>query len=183
MKKFFTILLLCITLFSVAASVASEPSSSNSVLFKDIAIRVGNGTFLWDDNFDMGLHLLGGMTFGLTKRLEVALEAITPVVPLPFSSVVAGFEFSYALLGDRVSAINNAGTGLNTLISVGLFFSSYNDSESFKPTFLTLRINPVTIGSPYSGKREHILPMGVAWNFVDNSVSLFCSIILYDHYL
>ena len=182
MKRFFVVVLVVVTLFSLAAGEA-ESVNGGSVLFKDIGIRVGNGTFLWDPYMDTGLHFLGGMTFGLTKRLEVAIEAITPIVPSPLSDVVAGFELSYALLGDRVSAGNTAGTGINTMLSLGLFCSNHNSKGVFMPTYLTFRLNTLTIGMPYSGRREHLLPIGIAWNFMEGKVSLFCSILMYDHYV
>lgn len=185
-KRFVAVVLAMALVFSLSAMDIQSDAPSNtdgSVLFKDIGIRIGNGTFLWNPDMDMGLHLLGGMTFGLTKRLEVAVEAITPIVPNPLSDVVAGFELSYALIGDRVSSGNTAGTGINTMLSVGLFCSTHNVDAVFKPTYLTFRINALTIGTPYSGRREHLLPVGIAWNFQKGSVSFFCSILMYDHYI
>lgn len=181
-KRFFVVVLVVVTMFSLAAGEA-ESVNGDSVLFKDIGIRVGNGSFLWDSYMDTGLHFLGGMTFGLTKRLEVAVEAITPIVPSPLSDVVAGLEFSYALLGDRVSSGDTAGTGINTMLSLGLFCSTHNEKGVFMPTYLTFRLNTLTIGMPYSGRREHLLPIGIAWNFMEGKVSLFCSILMYDHYV
>ncbi len=181
-KRFFVVVLVIVTMFSLVAGEA-EPVDGGSVLFKDIGIRVGNGTFLWDPYMDTGLHFLGGMTFGLTKRLEVAVEAITPIVPSPLSDVVAGFELSYALLGDRVSSGDTAGTGINTMLSLGLFCSNHNSKGIFMPTYLTFRLNTLTIGMPYSGRREHLLPIGIVWNFMEGKVSLFCSILMYDHYV
>ena len=181
-KRFFVVVLVIVTMFSLVAGEA-EPVDGGSVLFKDIGIRVGNGSFLWDSYMDTGLHFLGGVTFGLTKRLEVAVEAITPIVPSPLSDVVAGLEFSYALLGDRVSSGDTAGTGINTMLSLGLFCSNHNSKGVFMPTYLTFRLNTLTIGMPYSGRREHLLPIGIAWNFMEGKVSLFCSILMYDHYV
>lgn len=186
MKRIIVMIMVVAAVFSLCAVEGpSETSSSNagSALFKDIGIRVGNGTFLWNDHMDMGLHFLGGMTLGLTKRLEMAVEAITPIVPDPLSDIVAGFELSYALIGDRISLGNTAGTGVNMLVSLGLFCSTHNGYGAFMPTYLTLRVNSLTIGTPYSGKREHLLPIGVAWNFMEGEFSFFCSIIMYDHYI
>ncbi len=162
---------------------ADSVEKSGSVLFQDIAIRIGEGSFLFDKYSTMGANFLGGMTFGLTKRTELSIEAITPIVPNPLSDVIAGFELSFCLLGDRVSDKDNAGLGINTMLSAGLFFSDHNHQNKFLPTFLTLRANIVTVGSPYSGRREHLLPIGVAWNFQDNTFSLFVSVMLYDNYI
>ncbi len=186
MKKILVVILVFLTMFtSFASDVSSNPSSvkSKSVLFKDIGLRIGNGTFFWNEYCDVGLHLLAGMTFGLTQRLEVALEAITPIVPAPFSDVVAGLEFSYCFLGDRVTANNNAGSGVNIMVSLGLFCSSHSEDGKFLPTYLTLRFNPLALGNPNAGKREQLLPMGIAWNFRDKKVSMFFSLLIYDHYI
>lgn len=180
--KKFTILIL-IVVITMSCIYAEDEKKSQSVLFKDIAIRIGEASFLFDQHSKMGANFLGGITVGLTKRTELAIEAITPLVPEPFSNVIAGFEFSYNLLGERVSEKNNAGSGLNMLLSAGLFFSNHNNKGQFLPTFLTFRIVPLTAGSPYSGRREHLLPIGVAWNFQDNSFSLFVSIMMYDNYI
>ncbi len=189
MKK---ILIIMLVFFVMFTSFANDTSFGNdfgttqataSVLFKDIGIRIGNGTFFFNEHYETGLHLLGGMTFGLTQRLEVALEAITPIVPNPFSDVAVGFEFSFAFLGDRVTAIGNAGTGINVLLSLGMFCSSHGEDGKFLPTYLTLRIHPITFGTPNAGKREHFLPMGVAWNFREKKVSMFFSLLMYDHYI
>ncbi len=180
-KKFIIVILL----FAITMSCicAEDTKKSSSMLFKDIAIRIGTGRFFFDKHSQMGANFLGGVSLGLTKRSELAVEAITPLVPNPFSEVIVGFELSYSLLGNRVSDKNNAGNGLNTLLSLGLFFSDHNDKGQFLPTFLTFRVSPLTVGSSYSGRREHLLPLGLAWNFQDNSVSLFVSLVLYDNYI
>ena len=180
-KKFITVVLIIALTMSCIYAEATKKSSS--VLFQDIAIRVGTGRFVFDEHSKMGANFLGGITVGLTARLEFALEAITPLVPDPLSEVTAGFDLSYDFLGDRVYSTNNAGNGLNTLLSLGLFFSDHNHQNQFLPTFLTLRLTPLTVGSPYSGRREHIIPFGVAWNFQDNTFSLFVSLIMYDNYI
>jgi hypothetical protein len=179
-KAILIILIIALTMSSISANAAKD---SEQVLFKDIAIRIGTGRFFFDKYSKMGANFLGGLTFGLTQRMEVSLEAITPLVPEPFSEVIAGFEVSFSLLGARVYLENNAGNGLNTLVSLGLFFSDHNNKSQYLPTFLTLRLVPLTVGSPYSGRREHLLPMGIAWNLQDNTFSFFFSVVMYDNYI
>lgn len=182
MKKKFITVILIITL-TMSCIYADGAKKSSSVLFQDIAIRIGEGRFLFDEYSKMGANFLGGVTVGLTSRIEVSIEAITPLVPDPLSDVIAGFEFSYGLLGARVYSTNNAGNGLNTMLSLGLFFSDHNHQNQFLPTFVTLKLTPLTVGSPYSGRREHLLPFGVAWNIQDNTFSMFVSVMLYDNYI
>lgn len=177
------LLIILLIALTMSCIYADNAKNSSSVLFKDIAIRIGTGRFLFDKYSEMGANFLGGMTFGLTKRTELAVEAITPIVPNPLSEVIAGFELSYCLLGDRVCVDDNAGIGLNIMLSAGLFFSKHNEQGSYLPTFVTLRLNTLTVGSPYSGRREHFLPIGIAWNLQDKSFSMFVSIMMYDNYI
>jgi hypothetical protein len=178
-----SLLIILVIMLTMSCLYADGAKNSQSVLFQDIAIRVGEGSFLFDKYSKMGANFLGGITLGLTKRVEVSIEAITPLVPDPFSDVIAGFEFGLSLLGDRVYSTNNAGNGLNVTLCAGLFFSDHNSKGQYLPTFLTLRVIPLTAGSPYSGRSEHLLPIGLAWNFQDNTVSLFVSIMMYDNYI
>lgn len=178
-----SIILILVVLLTMSSIYAEDTKKSQSVLFQDIAIRIGEGSFLFDKYSQMGANFLGGITLGLTKRTELSLEVITPLTPKPFSNVIAGFEFCFSLIEDRVSTKNNAGNGLNVMVGAGLFFSNHNDKGQYLPTFLTLRFFPLTVGSPYSGHREILLPIGVAWNIQDNSFSLFVSIMMYDNYI
>ena len=181
MKKFFLAILILI--LTMSCIYANDTKNSSSVLFQDIAIRIGDASFLFDEYSKMGANFLGGLTFGLTERIELSVEAITPLVPDPFSYVITGFEFGYSLIGNRVYSTNNAGNGINVMLSAGLFFSDHNNKGQYLPTFLILKVIPLTVGSPYSGRSEHLLPIGIAWNFQDNAVSLFVSIIMYDNYI
>lgn len=143
----------------------------------EVGIRIGHGAIAPDFKNGLGLTVLAGLDFGLTDTLELNVEAMTPVVPDPFSKVVAGFELGYAVSGKRVAKDGYAGSAINQVVSVGFF------TENLVPTYITLRITPVTVGTPAYGRRESLLPIGIAWNFRDNSVGLFISIIMYDHYI
>lgn len=170
MKKTFLICLLLLFVFPLCAST----------FLGDIGLRIGHASFVAHDG-EYGLSILGGATFGLTERLEINLEAITEITPSPFSEVAVGTEIGYSILGNRVNADKNAGFYMNTIISLGFFAS--NHSGRFSPTYLTLRITPITMGTPHSGSRQSFLPIGVAWNFKENSFSVFFSLTIYDHYI
>jgi len=157
--------------------------SALTVFSSDIALRVGHGAFLPGENGEFGLHGLAGVSFGLTKRIEMNLEVVTPLVPRPVSDVVAGLEVGVSLLGDRNRDIYYNGNSINTVASLGLFASDHAEDGRFLPTYLTLRITPVTIGTPLIGKRESLMPVGVAWNFREKTLGVFMSIMLYDHYI
>jgi hypothetical protein len=144
--------------------------------FAEFGIRIGQGT-LNPDFSNLGLTALAGVDIGLTKRLELNVEVMTPIVPDPLSKAVAGFEIGYSLGGNRTADNGYAGISINHVVSLGLF------TVNLVPTYLTLRVTPLTVGTVAAGRRENFLPIGVAWNFRDNSFGLFISIIDYDHYI
>ncbi|MCR5760453.1 MAG: hypothetical protein K6F82_00385 [Sphaerochaetaceae bacterium] len=151
-----------------------------STFMGDISLRIGHGSFVAHDG-DYGLSVLGGASFGLTERLELNVEAITEITPSPLSEVAAGFEIGYSLLGNRTNESGNAGFYMNTIISAGLFAADH--SGNFAPTYLTLRITPISMGTPNAGYRQSLVPVGLAWNFRENTFSLFLSLTIYDHYI
>ena len=55
-------------------------TASTAVFSSDIALRIGHGAFLPGEKGELGLHALGGVSLGLTKRVELNLEVISPLV-------------------------------------------------------------------------------------------------------
>ncbi len=160
-KAVFVLILVLLVVFSASA---------------EIGIRIGHGTL--DPDFkNLGMTALAGVDIGLTKRLELNIEVMTPVVPNPLSKAVVGFEIGYSLGGNRIADNGYAGISINHVVSVGFF------TVNLVPTYLTLRLTPVTVGTVAAGRRENFLPIGIAWNFRDNSIGLFMSIMVYDHYI
>ncbi len=160
-KAVFVLILVLLVVFSASA---------------EIGIRIGHGTL--DPDFkNLGMTALAGVDIGLTKRLELNIEVMTPVVPNPLSKAIAGFEIGYSLGGNRIADNGYAGISINHVVSLGFF------TVNLVPTYLTLRLTPVTVGTVAAGRRENFLPIGIAWNFRDNRIGLFMSIMVYDHYI
>lgn len=172
MKRVFAAMLLFLCCLSLFASVA----------FGDIGISFGHGNFLFDSYEESGAGVMTGLCIGLTERLELDLQAQIMLTPHPFGTATVGLELAWALLGERVFDYDNAGLGINTLISIGLWANDHNPGSRFVPGILTLRITPLTDGSPRTGRRERILPVGVAWNFCSGEVTLFFSAFILDFY-
>ena len=160
-KAAFVLILVLLVVFSASA---------------EIGIRIGHGTLDPDFN-NLGMTALAGVDIGLTKRLELNIEVMTPIVPNPLSKAIAGFEIGYSIGGNRTADNGYAGISINHVVSVGFF------TVNLVPTYLTLRLTPVTVGTVAAGRRENFLPIGIAWNFRDNSIGLFMSIMVYDHYI
>jgi len=179
MKKIIiTILILMIT-FSVFAE--SENDTSN--FLKDIGFAIGHNENYFDGNYEHGLNLLLGLDAGLTEKLELNFMGIIEMVPTFVQDFSLGLEFNYSLLGERVFSNRNAGMGMNSMVGFGLYCNTHNEKNIFMPTTIVLRLYPACVGAPASGKRERILPMGLAYNFMTKDISMFFSIAIYDHYI
>lgn len=163
------------------APVASTVKKSRSAF--DLGFTVGHGALSFNKFTGPGLSMTLGLTMGVSQRFEIDVVSLVEIVPHPFGDVVVGAEVAYALLGERSFGDNRAGIGINTYLSAGLLFSDHTPNGNYLPTYLTFSITPVAVGSPYSGKRERLAKMGVAWNFQNNSVSMYWSIALYDYYV
>lgn len=174
MKK----LLLIIVLMLLSLSFAL----GSSVFLKDIGFSFGHANFFFDKYESLNLGMYNGLTFGLTQKLDCQIGAVFALTPYPYADVSVGIEFNYCFLGERVFDRPNAGVGINSMISVGLYANNHNQDHRFLPTILMLKITPLTVGSPASGKRERLLPIGVAYNFYSKQFSLFLSCFVHDFY-
>ncbi|MFA7107780.1 MAG: hypothetical protein WC162_01410 [Sphaerochaetaceae bacterium] len=178
MKKIIITILVLIIAFSIFAE--SKDDSSN--FLKDIGFTIGHNENYFDNNYEYGLNLLLGLDAGLTEKLELNLIGTFEIVPSFIKDFSLGLELNYSLLGERVFSNRNAGMGINSMVGFGLYCNNHNDKNIFMPTTLVLRLYPATVGAPASGKRERILPLGLAYNFMTNDISMFFSVAMYDHY-
>ena len=152
-------------------------------VYAERGLRIGHGVILDNRDPNLGLTVLSGVDIGLSKRFELNIQAMAKLVPTLFSDIKAGFEVGYSFMGDRIRYDSYSGSAINAIISLGVFASNDKETNAFVPTYLTLRITPVTLGTVLSAKRESFLPIGVAWNFRNNSFSLFLGAVVYDHYI
>lgn len=104
-KAAFVLILVLLVVFSASA---------------EIGIRIGHGTLDPDFN-NLGMTALAGVDIGLTKRLELNIEVMTPIVPNPLSKAIAGFEIGYSLGGNRTADNGYAGISINHVVSLGFF--------------------------------------------------------------
>jgi len=179
MKKFIIAILIMMVTFSVFA----VEEDNNSVFLKDIGFTIGHNENYFDESYEHGLNLVLGLAAGLTEKLELNLMGNLEVLPTFIQDFSLGFELNYSLLGERVFSNRNAGMGINSMVGLGLYCNNHNDKNIFMPTTVVLRLYPACVGAPASGKRERILPLGLAYNFMTNDVSMFFSVAMYDHYI
>ncbi|MCF0237861.1 MAG: hypothetical protein HUK24_04605, partial [Sphaerochaetaceae bacterium] len=173
MKKVFIVFILVMILIPTVFG-------KDSVLFKDVALRLGDGKIY--DCMGNGIQLLEGVVIGLTPHTEIAFESMVPLVPKPFENFTAGFELGISLF-ERSNNKGLSGPGINSMFCLGLFGTNANDEGTFLPTYITFKVNSISFGNPYCEKRETFLPLGVAYNLREKSWTFFTSFVLYDFYI
>ncbi len=148
---------------------------------------------LWAGKYnDVGLVLGVGMTkvptkevsfsygvdLGLTKKLEVELWGISDILPQPGANTVVGLDLVYSLLGERNTGSKVSGINLNSLASIGAFYSFTDQGAG-----LSIGIAPLAVGSPSISKREKLMKTNVGWDFVNKKVLVAFSMVELGVYL
>lgn len=153
--------------------------------YQDISISLGSiSTYGYYGEYGIEDSLRASLSFniGLTSHLEMAAGMITELTPSIFNENTAFLEFSYALLGERSTASKVAGVGINTLISIGGFYTGVFNSD-YQGAGAYLSITPLTVGSPVTGHRERILKTNIGYDFINNRVIVSFSLLTFDFYV
>ncbi|WP_320127786.1 hypothetical protein [uncultured Sphaerochaeta sp.] len=149
----------------------------------DLGITLGTNAHFYENNQDNDMvKLAWGATFGITDVLEFDIQANSQLVPQFFGSTNVAVLVQRTIQGERNTGKKVAGIGLNSLLGVGVMFTDYQQTGILLPTHLLVSCTPYTLGSPYSGKRERLLSLTLAYNMYTNQVSLMFDLIKYDYY-
>ena len=141
----------------------------------DISLSFGHSMYRWPER---GISFSYGINIGLSERWEMGLWGVSEAVPHPFENNLFGLDFSYALMGRRSTASKVAGSGINTLISVGGFYRTDNNGAG-----PIVSVTPLTVGSPVTGRRERLLKTGVGYDAVNNEIVVVFSLLNLDYYI
>ncbi len=150
-------------------------SSLNAGDNHDVSLAIGQSSYKWPEK---GISITYGMNIGLTGRLELGIWGISSAVPLPFQSNMFGIELGYSIMGERSTASKIAGSGINTIISLGGFYRTDNNGAG-----PMLSITPLAVGTPVSGRRERILKTGFGYDAVNNELVVTFSLISIDYFV
>lgn len=153
--------------------VAIIPASILASAF-DLSFSFGQDNYKW---WNDGISFGYGMNFGISERVELGFWGISEVVPDPFRSNMLGFDVSFGVLGRRTSGTKVAGSGINTLVSVGGFYKTEDNGAG-----PIVSITPLTVGNPITGRRERLLKTGLGWDFVNNKLIVAFSLLNLDLY-
>lgn len=140
--------------------------------YNDVSLSFGMDNYKWPMD---GISFSYGVNIGITDRLELGAWGISELIDIPFSENVFGLEASYALIGKRNTGSIVAGSGINTLVGAGLFYSTKD--KGIGPM---ITITPITIGSSISGRREKVLKTNAGWDAVNGKLFISCSLITID---
>lgn len=164
--------LILIMMFFLSFTLYSAP-------FGDIGVRFGHASFVdFKEKNSLEMNVMTGLSFGLTKHVELDLSCLTPVMPKPFRTLTGGFEIGFSFLGERTSDYDNVmGSFLNSVIKLGFFVST--DGQML----ISLRISPITLGSPMKGRRESFMPVGIFYNIKKQTLGLYFSFGEFDYYI
>ena len=155
-------------------SIALFASSAYADNF-DISFSVGQDNYKW---WNDGISFSYGMNFGLSEKVELDLWGISEAIPKPFASNMFGADIGITLLGRRSSGTKVAGTGINTLLSIGGFYRTDNNGAG-----PIISVTPLTVGNPITGRRERLLKTGIGWDFVNNQLVVTFSLLSLDFYV
>ena len=114
----------------------------------------------------------------MTKKVELEIWGVSDLIPTPFKSNMIGAEIGITLLGRRTSGTKVAGTGINTLLSIGGFYRTDNDGVG-----AIISITPITVGNPITGRRERLLKTTIGWDFVNSKLMVAFSPLSLDLYV
>jgi hypothetical protein len=149
----------------------------------DLGLTLGTSSHFYENTYDNEtVKFVWGATIGMTDILELDLQANSQLVPVFFGDTNVSVLVQRTLIGQRNTGKKVAGIGVNTLVGAGVMFSDYDEGGQFGPTHLLVSITPISIGSPYAGKRERILSLTLAYNLYSSQVSLVMDLLKYDFY-
>ena len=116
MKKIFlTLILVSISIFTLHSGDHQDIAFS----FSPSSTYGYYGPFGVEDSLRLDLS----MSLGISSRFEAGLGIITELTPDIVDENTIYFEVLYSIIGPRSTASKVAGTGINTLIGIGGFYS------------------------------------------------------------
>ncbi|MBQ0070787.1 MAG: hypothetical protein KBS81_02865 [Spirochaetales bacterium] len=143
--------------------------------YNDIGLTIGLGTTkvpTKEVSFSYGLDL------GLTEKLEVEFWGISDILPQPGAHTTVGADLVLSLMGERNTGSKVSGINLNTLVSVGGFYS-FSD----KGAGVEVGLVPLLVGSPSISKREKILKTNIGYDCVNRKAFVAFSLLELEVYL
>jgi len=132
-----------------------------------------------------GIYAGGGFNLGFAPRWEAEVFAVAEVTPAPGDTVLAGVQFGFSLLGDRIPTYFNALIDLGYLHGIqGLNPGGTEEGGAglTRSNYILLRLSPLAIGNPYFRMRDRIFSVGLLYRIEDRSVSWVWNWVIFNRY-
>lgn len=143
----------------------------------DLALGVSPWSFAGGGDSFTGTFAGANLAIGLTPRLELGLYGFGELSPAPGSSLMAGAALGLSLAGPRDP------TYFNVMIEVGSLVA-YRPSEGrLASTLVFARLSPLVIGNPYSGHRDRIFSLGLAYDINSGRLIGIWNILILEWFL
>lgn len=129
--------------------------------------------------FTNGTHVQAGLVAGLSPRWESETFVIASTTPEPFSQVLGGIGFSYALMGPVYEGSGEVPPYATMYLGFG-FMGEPGASSNYGPY---IKLTPLSVGGPQFRLRERTLTFGAYYNIPQQSVTLFWNLFQLDFYV
>jgi len=157
---------------------------------QDMAFSIGTWSFFRDSagrlpSGEPGTFASLGATYGLSPRVEAGVALIPRLLPDTFDDLFVEEHIGISLFGERARKSGEPAIYINAILDVGVLFGAHkilSGSPEFSRAFF-LRLTPITLGTPYYGRRDRMLSTGLIYDYDSGSASLFMNIIAADFYL
>lgn len=161
--------LLAFVLF--AAASAAEAAAG------DLALGVSPWSFAGGGDSFTGTFAGANLAIGLTPSLELGLFGFGELTPSPGSSLMAGAALGLSLAGPRDP------TYFNVMIEVGSLVEYRPADGSFASTLVFARLSPLVIGNAFSGHRDRIFSLGLAYDISSGRIFGIWNILILEWFL
>lgn len=157
----------------VLLAAASAPEAAAG----DLALGVSPWSFAGGGDSFTGTFAGANLAIGLTPRMELGIFGFGELTPAPGSSLMAGAALGLSLAGPRDP------TYFNVMLEAGSLVEYRPADGSLGPALIFARLSPLVIGNAYSGHRDRIFSLGVAYDMGSGRLFGIWNILILEWFL
>ena len=157
---------------------------------QDVSISAQQWSFFNNKNNEsisgQGQHVSLGGIWGIDTNLEAGFGIISMVTPRPADTLMGYISFGYSLLEKRWINEKIPPNWINSQIEAGFIggiknlysFSAGGEKEGIAQIFI--KITPFVLGNPFYFRRDRLFGLGLAYDCIGGTFSLFMNLISFD---
>lgn len=162
---------------ALLAFVLFAAASATEAAAGDLALGVSPWSFAGGCDSFRGTFAGVNLAIGLTPRLELGLYGFGELTPAPGSSLMAGAALGLSLAGPRDPTYFNVMAELGSLVE-------YRPADGRLGSALFFaRLSPLVIGNAYSGHRDRIFSLGLAYDVSSGRIFGIWNILILEWFL